>query len=267
MRHVTVVLPFLAAAYIPTVFAQEKPTYSQEFCVKVNPGKAADTAAMISDAIKLNQVRIDEGGLSWFTALTATIPAGTSARCDYKFVYGYEGFPPEPLTRAESEALFAKAKIAGTYAQLLARRDANMTLVSDDLWRRIDSATIGANSAKGSYLRFNLFKIKPGHTLAEWTKLETDGWKPFAEARAKETPGFGWRVVALSQPTGSSLHYNAMTVDIYPTWTASGQGASLAIWNKVHPDLPANDYLAKVNDVVDRYKAELYRVVDVVRKK
>ena len=267
MRHVTLVLPLLAGACISAAFAQDKPQYAQEFCVKVNPGKGAEVAAMIPDVMKLNQVRIDENTLSWFAVLSASIPAGTSARCDYKFVYGYDGFPPEPATREQSEHRFAKAKIAGTYAQMLAKRDANTTLVSDDLWRAIDGGTAGGSSTKGNYLRFNLYKVKPGHTMADWAKLELEGWKPYAEAAAKENPGFAWRAVGLSQPTGNSLHYNAMTVDIYPNWTTSGQGNSLALWNKVHPDLPGNDYLAKVNDVVDRYKSELYRVVDLIHKK
>ena len=41
----------------------------------------------------------------------------------------------------------------------------------------------------------------------------------------------------------------------------------LDIWNKVHPNLKSADYLAKVNDTVDRYKIEMYRVAEMMRKK
>jgi hypothetical protein len=39
------------------------------------------------------------------------------------------------------------------------------------------------------------------------------------------------------------------------------------MWSKVHPEMNFADYLSKVNDTVDRYKAELYKAVEVVRKK
>lgn len=149
---------------------------------------------------------------------------------------------------------------------VLLSSDATSTLVSDDLFRRVENGIAGPSSQKGSYLRINLYKIKPGHSIADWAKLETEGWRPYAEAVAKETPGVGWRASALLMPGGASPHYNAMTIDIFPNWTAAGRGNSLAMWSKVHPEMSASDYLSKVNEVVDRYKAELYTVMEYGRK-
>jgi hypothetical protein len=266
MRQKALIWLFVAAACIPAAIAQEQPSYVQQFCVKAVAGKLSSLDAMIPDVAKVMQVRIEEGQLTFFAALKAVIPAGASARCDYALSYGYTGFPPEPRTREQAEATFRKAKVAGTYAEMLAKRDATSMLVSDDLWRGVTDGMAGPGSVKGSYVRLNLYKSKPGHTIAEWAKMEVEGWKPFAEALAKETPGFGWRAESLTMPAGSSLHYNAMTVDIFPNWAATGHGYSAEMWNKVHPDLKSSDYLAKVNEVVDRYKVELYRTVEVVRK-
>ncbi len=256
----------MAAACVPAAIAQEQPTYVQQFCVKAVAGKLSSLDAMIPDAAKLVQARIEEGQLTAFIALKAVIPAGTSARCDYVLSYFYTGFPPEPRTREQQEATFRKAKIAGTYSEMLAKRDATSVLVSDDLWRGATGGTAGPGSVKGSYVRLNLYKSKPGHTTAEWAKMEVEGWKPFAEALAKETPGFGWRAELLTMPGGSSLHYDGMTVDIFPNWATAGRGYSAQMWTKVHPDLKINDYLSKVNETIDRYKVELYRTVEVVRK-
>jgi hypothetical protein len=257
----------IASAGLSAGWAQEQPVYVQQFCVKAVAGKSSAVDARMPDVAKYMRVRVDEGGLAFWVAFKAVIPAGTSARCDYLLNYAYSGFPAGPLTPEQAEATYHKAGLAGSYSQMLIERDATSTLVSNDLFRSVTGALVGPGSEKGSYVRLNLFKVKPGHSLAEWAKLEIEGWKPFAEAMAKETPGFGWRAEQLVMPTGSSLHYNAMTVDIYPTWEASGKGASAQLWSAVHPDLSPNDYLAKVNDVVDRYKAELYRAVEVVRKK
>lgn len=256
-----------AAVCVSTATAQDQPIYIQHFCVKVNPGKNADFMALRSDVVKLMRVRVESGQLEFFLGTQATIPAGAAARCDYNLVYGYNGYPPAPRSREQSEADFHKAGIAGTYTQMLARRDATSTLVSNDLFRSVKGGTAGPGAVEGGYIRLNLYKIKPGHTVGDWAKLETEGWQPFAEALAKETPGIGWRASGIVMPGGTSVHYNAETADIFPTWAAAGKGFSTQMWSQVHPDLNFNTYIAKVNDVADRYRIELYRVNEVVRKK
>jgi hypothetical protein len=267
MRNTVICFAFLAAACCPAVWAQEKPGYVQQFCVKAVSGQEAAIEAMLPDVSKLMQVRVDEGGLAWYAALRAVIPAGTSARCDYIFTYGYNGYPPEPLTRAQAESAFQKANIGGTLGEMMAKRDRSMTLVSDDLLRVVPGGMAGPASEKGNYVRVNLHKLKPGHTLAEWTKVETEGWAPYAAALAKERAGYGWRAQTLVMPTGVGLPYSAITVDIIPDWAATGAPGSAEAWKKVHPDLTPAAYAAKVAEVCDRYKVELYRNVASVRKK
>ena len=258
---------FLATACLPAASAQDKPDYVQHFCVKAVSGQLPAIGGMLPDLTKMMQVRVDEGSLAWFAALQAVIPAGTSARCDYIFAYGYAGYPPEALGRAQAEAIFKKANIAGTFAELLAKRDRTGTLVSNDLLRVARNGKVGGNSDKGGYVRLNLYKIKPGHSAADWVKLETEGWGPYAAAMAKERAGLGWRAETLVMPSGSGLPYNAITVDLFPNWEATGGSGNSGLWDKVHPDLKSADYMAKVADTADRYKVELYRNVAMVLKK
>jgi hypothetical protein len=258
----------LASACAPAAIAQDKPNYVMHSCVKAAPGQMTALSALLPDMSKIQQVRADEGGIAFFTALRAAIPAGSSARCDYIFVSGYEGYPPEPLTRAQAEANFRKSGVGGSYDEYIARRDRLMSLVSNDLLRVVANGNVGGGSSVGGYIRLNLSKTKPGHTIAEWGKLETAGWGAYVAAVAKERPGFGWRAEGVVVPTGSAMPYNAITVDILPNWAATGGGwGGTQVWNKVHPDMPSADYLAKVADMVDRYKVELYRVATVVAKK
>ena len=126
------------------------------------------------------------------TLLRAVIPSGETARC-YTLAYRYEGFPPEPQTRQQAEALFQKANVQGTYSDLLAKRDSSSRLVSNDLWRNVPQGEVGSHLEKGQYVRVNLYKVNPGHTVSEWTQLEMSGWTPFAEAMAKETPSSPWQ--------------------------------------------------------------------------
>lgn len=245
------------------ILAQNPAPTTRDFCVKVQPGKGAEYEAMLHDvAAKLAQVTVDQGTASWWLAARAVVPAGSAARCDYHVVYGYPGFPPEgPPTAAQMDADLQKANIKMTGAELSAKRGSLSTLANVDIWRSV--ARVG-QPQKGSYIRVNLYKPKLGQ-LNEWAKLETEGWKPLAEAHAKDSPGSGWVASALLMPGGDGLHYNAMTVDIFPNWAAVGKGVPVStLWPKVHADMPFADYMSHMATAVDRYRIELYQVVEMV---
>ena len=78
----------------------------------------------------------------------------------------------------------------------------------------------------------------------------------------------GWQLNSLAMPTGESLHYNASTIDMYPTWEALGKGWPTATeWPKVHPDLPIGEYTGMVNNTVERYAADVLHIIELVAPK
>ena len=237
-------------------------------CVKAQVGQIAGLSAILPDIAKTVQVRADAGNVAFFATLQAVIPAGTSARCDYIFVAGYEGYPPAPLTRGEAEAIFLKSGVSGSYDDYNTRLRQVWSLVSNDLLRVAPNGSVGSNASVGSYIRLNLDKLKPGHTVSEWATFERDGWGAYADAAAKDLPGLGWRAEYLVSPAGSAMDYKVVAVDVLPNWASTGFGwGGAAVWNKVHPDMTNAAYMAKVWDMVDRHKSELSRTVALVVKK
>jgi hypothetical protein len=252
-----------ALACVPLA-AQNTPTFSRDYCVKVNPGKQADVAALLPEAAKMNQVRVDEGRLVRWMALGAVVPLGGAARCDYHIILTYSGFPAEPPTMQETGADLERARLKMTAQQFASRRDSDLTVASLDIWQRIDAA--GEPPKKGSYLQLNYYKPKAGKT-EEWAKLETGGWKPFAERVAKDMPGTGWLVAALVMPQGDALHYTGMTVDVFPSWAVIGKGIPYAeLWPKVHSDISLDDYIAKMGQTIDVYSRDVVQVVEIASK-
>lgn len=248
---------FVAAAQ------NENPVYVVDQCVKANPGKGAEIAAYLGEvSVKVDRVRVDEGRLAWWLALSAVSPAGSEARCDFHMVSAYNGFPPEPggMTAAQSAAELKKAGITMSSEELAAKRNSMSHLVNTDMWRvRADA---GPSTGKGQYVRVNYYKVKPGQG-AEFIKLETTGWKPFAESL--KDPQLGWHLNTLVMPTESYEHYNAMTADVYPTWEALSKGWPTGTeWSKVHPDLPFSYYITQVGNAAERYGADVFKVVEVV---
>jgi hypothetical protein len=137
------------------------------------------------------------------------------------------------------------------------------SLVNLDIWQV--RADVGPALEKGQYARLNYYRVKPGQGAA-WLKLETTGWKPLAESL--KDSHLGWHLNTLAMPAGEYLHYNALTVDTFPSWTALGQGVPAnTAWPKVHPDMPFADYLSLVGNTVERYRVDVLRVVEAGQPK
>lgn len=248
-----------AAAQNQTPTQNQPPKYVVDTCIKATTGKNAELRTYVSDVlVKIARVRVADGAAAWYVVLNAVAPAGSEARCDYHLVNGYNGFPPE-ASAEKTAAARKKAGITLTAEEISARANAVAHAVNVDYWRSV--ADVGSMAEKGQYVRINYEKLKPGQTSA-WIELENTGWKPFAESL--KGSGLGWHMNVLSMPGGTSQRYNAMTLDIYPTWDALGKGWPGAAWPKVHPELKFADYTKKVAETTERVSAEVYRVLESV---
>ncbi len=243
--------------------APEQSSYSRDNCVKVKEGKGQEFSAYLKEVAKLYKVLVDDGSIQIAVIAQGVSPAGRSARCDYHFYSIYPGFPPEPASPEKTAADMKKAGITMSREAMLARRDELSYLVSTDVWRGWER--IG-RSEKGNYARINYFKVKAGMT-GDWLRMERAGWKQLAEENAKQNPGTGWRLATLTMPGGASLVYNAMTIDIFPSWEALGKGTpARAIWNKVQPNQDFSAYLDRVNAMTERPRTDVVKLIEVFQK-
>jgi len=254
-------LMFGSAAF--TQQQQPRPTV-RDYCVKVAHGKNAEFEAFIKDVnVPLNQSRADAGEFDWYVVARGVVPAGSSAKCDYRIVYGYKGLPPETASAEQMDASLKKAKINMTAKEWAAKRDALTQLVDVEIWYGIDG--VGSSFGKGSYLRLNHYNIKPG-AMQDWQRLETTYWKPVVQEYIKGGGKGSWSVNGLLMPEGDNLPYNAVTVDAFPDWNSLLQGISFSLWTKVHPNTEATDVFDRLDRVRSRANIEVYKVVEMVNR-
>lgn len=254
---------WLPLLILPAAYGQSQPVgYVRDLCVKARPGKILQLRAFMLDPVaKVAKYRTDTGTYSWVAIAEAVAPAGREARCDFRIVYGSNGFPEE-ASRMTAEEL-KKAGVGMTVEQRDAKRDELSYLVATDYWVSRD---VVGSSVKGGYVRINYFKTKPG-MAAEWMRAEQNGWKQMAEVFAKEKPGTGWGLYTLSMPGGAEMPYNAMTVDMLPDWAALGApGRQRATWNKVHPETDYSAYMDRVGGMASRVRVDTMRLIEVIRK-
>ena len=242
---------------------QQQPPTVRDYCVKVPPGKSADFETFAKEvAVPLNQSRADNGDFEWYLVARSVIPAGSSAKCDYRVVYGYKGLPPETPSPEQTDAALKRAKLNMTAKDLAAKRDAVSQLVDVEIWYGIDS--VGAGAEKGGYVRLNHYNVKPGAS-EDWQRLETTYWKPLVQEYNKGGGKDFWAVYGLLMPQGDNLPYNAMTVDGFPDWNSVVQESSLfSLWRKVHPNTEATDIFDRLDRVRSRANIEVYKVIERV---
>jgi len=244
---------------------QKEPPTVRDYCVKAAHGKGMELESYVSYyVVPLNQARADAGEIAWFLFVGGVVPAGSSAPCDYRFVYGYKGLPPENPSQDQIEAAIKRAKLVTNAPAMAAQRNALSQLVSVDIWYQIDFTGLGAQ--KGSYIRLNHYSVKPGGT-EDWQHLETTYWKPLVEAWDKEGGKGSWGVYGLMMPEGDNLPYNALTVDIFPDWNSMLHEVPIALWSKVHPNTEVTDVFDRLERVRSRHDIETYKVLEVVGPK
>lgn len=265
MFNLTKATAFALALIGTTVYGQTQPnSYTRALCVKAKDGRVAELAKYLHDVTaKTAKVRVDAGVYSSFIVAQSVVPAGRDAPCDFRLLYRSNGFPAEATGPEKLAEDMKKAGIAMTREQSVTQRDAISYLVSTDYWQnRVD---VGGPAAKGSYVRVNYYRTKPGSTLANWVAMENGGWRGMAEVWAKESPGMGWGILTIALSAGTEVPYNGITYDLFPTWAALGRsGQNRATWNKVHPQRDLSDYMAQLANIAERRRTEVLKVIEAV---
>lgn len=243
---------------------QAEPPTARDYCIKVPPGKGPEFEAFLKDVgMPLARARFEAGEFAWVVVESAVVPAGSSAACDYRVVYGYKGLPPEPPSNDALAAALKRAKLALTVDQVVARRNAVTQLVSLDIWYGIDR--IGPPAEKGSYVQVNHYNVKYGE-MDEWERLEKTYWKPIVDAWVKAGGKGSWSVNGLWRPAGDATPYNGVTVDVFPDWASLVHGVPAGeLWPKVHPDTTTSDVFNRLEKVRSVHDREIYKIVELVR--
>lgn len=256
----------IAAAFSATLLAQPAPTgYHRVACIKVKPGQyAAFRAWAAGDAHKVLQAEADSGELSTWFLLRSVIPVGASAECDYLAVAMYPGLPPEPTNGLEHLAAAAKkAGLTESAQQFVDQRNAMTTLISDNMFRNV--ALVGTMK-KGDYFRVNYMKVADPENMGAYIAYEKKVWQPLAEQMTKDGVSSGWSLNVQVLPRGSELAYDAVTVDVYPTWDSVFQSDPqfAARFSKVHPNMDLGTTMESYDKMRSIVTTELYSVADMV---
>jgi hypothetical protein len=255
----------LVAAFSATLFAQQPPSgYHSVACIKVKRENNTEFRKWIAeDGRKYAQSRVDAGAYSSWMILRSVIPAGESAECDYVVVTMYPGIPPAPMGLEELDAALKKAGMTVSAQQYVDRRNSLTTLVSNDMFQ--NQGYVGTFK-KGDYFVVNYMKVSDDN-LDDYFAWETKVWKPLAEAMAKDGVRTSWSLNRRILPGGSDQAYQAVTVDVFPTWESIYKDDTQFVerWHKVHPDMELGTTFEKYEKLRSLAKSQLYVVQDLIQ--
>jgi hypothetical protein len=119
---------------------------------------------------------------------------------------------------------------------------------------------------KGDYLRVNYMKIADPNDMESYLAYEMKVWQPLAKQMMADGVGSGWSLNAQVLPRGSELPYDAVTVDVFPTWDSVFQPDTKfeERFRKVHPDMDLGTTIEAYNKMRSIAFTELFSVEDVV---
>ena len=253
---------FTAAFLVPNAaFPQDQPGgLHTVVCLKLQPGKQLEFREFAAnDTRKVMQASIDTGDFTAWYLLRSVYPVGLEARCDYFSVTVHKGTPPDPFVPARLEAAIRKSGVAMTAPEYLAKRSFLTTLVSSEIWR---TAIQIAAPEKGDYLYVNSMKV---HNMNEWMDMERKVWKPMAESWVKDGTMRSWMVNRPVLPSGTDMKYQAITLDVYPSWDSAFATRSVSdTFKKIHSGRNLETTFEAINKSRDLARRELLYVQDKV---
>jgi hypothetical protein len=115
---------------------------------------------------------------------------------------------------------------------------------------------------KGDYLIVNYMKVED---IGEWLAAEKKVWQPMAESMVQAGVTSGWSLNVQVLPGGSDLPFQAVTVDVYPSWDAVFQGNSHVMehFKKAHPDMEFGTTMERIEKLRTIVSRELFTVDDM----
>ncbi len=256
----------IAVALSVTMMAQTAPSgYHSVACIKVKRESMAEFRKWVeSDARKFAQARVDSGAYSSWMLLRNIIPQGEAAQCDYTVVSMYPGSPAKPMGMDELGEVLKKAGVTATAREYVDKRTSLTTLVYS--YMSHNEAYVGAMH-KGDYFVVNYMKADEAN-MHDYVEYEKKVWKPFAEQLLKDGARTGWSLNTIVFPEGSRMRYNAVTVDVYPSWDALYKDYNfMEGWKKVHPDMDATETFAKYAKLRTMVDSEVFEVEDMISAK
>jgi hypothetical protein len=225
----TIALP--AGLGIAMAQDQQPAGYHAVNCIKVKDGKMAEYREFMQDNRKLAQMTADSGRMMVGYRLRSIMPAGEAAACDFVLVSIFKGAPPPPPAPESLADALLKAHVSMSPAEYRAKQAAVGKLVSTEMWRT-DIQT--GDIQKGDYMFVNHMKV---HDFPTWMEMERSIWKPMAEAWIKEGSQRAWLVNRAILPGGDDRKYQAITLDVYPSWEATFKPRPTEkMFKQIHPD-------------------------------
>ena len=263
MRRLACCLLASVVAFTNAALAQDQPSPSglhSVACIKLKPGKAREFREFSADYTrKVMQAAADTGDFSGWYLVRSVFPLGSEARCDYFSVITYKGTVPAPVGGQRLEAALKKSGVAMTADDYYAKRNSLTTLVSSEMWRT--AIQIGAPE-KGDYMYVNSMKV---HSMTDWMELEQKVWKPMAESWIKDGGMRSWMVNRPVLPGGTDLKYQAMTIDVFPSWENTFKPRPVSdTFKKIHADKNMEATFEKLSKSRDLARRELLHVEDKV---
>jgi hypothetical protein len=249
LRHVALggIIAILAASAIVAQPPANTPHYIGLTYIQTLPGKAADYRKFLeTDAVKLAQAGVDDGGADAVYMLRLTAPYTTGSDYDYAQVVWYKDKPPLATTpRSVWEARAKKAGFAN-YQEFLDKRNALSKAVRS-AWRT-SIAHVG-DLHVGNYTRAVSVKVDPEYRTDVLRFIETYTMS-IAQSRmsAGQSANFGLSRPAALTTSDDEAGYSFSVAESFKDSDALLSGPGAMTPERFSKIFPGKNYATYINE-------------------
>jgi hypothetical protein len=262
MKVLRLFLCAVAATALAATLSAQQPNsgYHTVACFKVKPDKGEEFHKFITEeSHKVTQARVDTGQITTWYLLRSVLPGGAATDCDFMSVTMFAG-TPHLLGQEDLTPALKKAGLSISADDYMKHRNAVATLESVAVFQ--NQAFVGS-AKKGDYFEVNYMKVPD---VDAWVAYEKKVWQPLAGALVKDGRQDGWSLNVAVMPGGTDLPYQAVTVDVFPSWDAvfADDPQFADRFRKVHPDMELGTTFEQFEKLRKRGSIRLFELVDMI---
>jgi hypothetical protein len=266
MKNILVPLLLSALFWLPgksfaQTNAQNLKRYTLYAYMKVAPGMEEEYLKMEKVYKKIHAAAKKAGKLETWSLARVMMPAG--AHTEYNYVARNVLLGDEQLSNY-MEGGYDASWMSGLTKEemdLVNRTDNIRTMVKAELWSQVDGV-FAPDMSDAKLVVYNYFSSPEGKTRADHIRMEQDIWKPVHAARVHDGKMKGWALLEMNLPSGTSMPYNMITVDLY-----TGMKQYLAPWfdeyfQIIHPGKNLDNLMAQTQAATTLIRGEVYMIID-----
>ena len=244
------------------LYAQDakKNVYLEIACFKSN---APGASKLFTEFAKpFHEELIRQGVLVGWAFYKVDFPNGSDCNCEFREVRAFTDIKSMDILSSDAFTMEVAQKVFPdqNLEELMVMFREKVEFKNSQIYALEDELVPGPS--KSHMLVVNFMDVKQGMD-SEYEKMEKEVFKPVHEASRKAGKLVDWSMWERVIPYGADFDHDYLTIDVWGSYENMADQDMGAFWKEIHPDMKPGEAFAKMDEIRDLRRAEVW--ISVVR--